>query len=308
MGRRLVVACVDFRMNDILDREYNDGNTIFARTEGAFASRIMGTIEDAIINRGVTHIHFLGHKGRCAAVGKYMENFLRGSHADVIDKDSLNLLLTGVARNAAVPSSSEEAEEMNSQRQAELTRDRFSNYVGLKISHGIVDLSRAHHNANINVVVTNATTWSTRRIRAEAGIDARSSSTFIVSTSVPRETTAPLRFVTYAIEDLINSNKASNSREIMVVKSTEPGEWTWNGGIPEAIQAMRKVSIYCNTDPFKDWEMKVFNPLAQGRPEFLANWNVSLLRNGSCAALEVRAPGDETVRRVPARERIRARM
>ena len=58
---------MDCRMNEILERDYNDKNTIIVRNAGANVEGLRRTLQDAVERYGGTEIHVLPHED-CGAM------------------------------------------------------------------------------------------------------------------------------------------------------------------------------------------------------------------------------------------------
>ena len=88
MAKRLVLACMDRRLNMYLDEHYNDGNTLFLRNAGANAHCLLQSISDAVISGTVNKIVVLGHTdcGAMKVVFDAIVNCNSSYCADIKDK------------------------------------------------------------------------------------------------------------------------------------------------------------------------------------------------------------------------------
>ncbi len=72
---RIVVSCMDRRLNKYLDEKYNDSNTIFVRNAGCNIESILGTLRSIISNEDVKDIILVPHND-CGAM-KYVYGALK---------------------------------------------------------------------------------------------------------------------------------------------------------------------------------------------------------------------------------------
>lgn len=72
----IVISCMDRRLSSYLDKEYNNGNTIFLRNAGANARTLANSIKQLAIANHIKHLIVLPHTD-CGAMG-YVYNSIKG--------------------------------------------------------------------------------------------------------------------------------------------------------------------------------------------------------------------------------------
>ncbi len=287
MGKKLVLVCMDKRFNRYVDTTYkNDTDTIFLSSDGANAHNVIRSLSYAVENMGATDIEVVGHMD-CAAMG-IVTNALLGSMQDdeLVEREVVRQFegkqITDTRAKLAFHNSTRisesiirydaraHVEEHNPEIQERYIKHMFSDFVGLKVSSKVVDLKKVALDPNepLSIVLTNATAASAMQICKEASTDF--TSTYIIRTVEPRESIAPLKVVAHAIESFIDQNRISNMREIRIVDSPVPHTY-----------------LEIKADPFKDWSSRIYDILAKGQPQFLANWRISTFKSGVVSSEEV---------------------
>ncbi|MGC8648570.1 MAG: carbonic anhydrase [Candidatus Micrarchaeia archaeon] len=128
---KLVISCMDRRLNKILDKE-NDGNTIMLRNAGANANGLYGSIKRAIEN-DVSTIKLMAHSD-CGAMKVVYNSIKEGAEASEEIDSTLISQFEGKQF-----STRNELESLNEALQTE-ELEKISN--GVEIEKSFVDLSK----------------------------------------------------------------------------------------------------------------------------------------------------------------------
>ncbi|MDE1845948.1 MAG: hypothetical protein KGH53_01550 [Candidatus Micrarchaeota archaeon] len=81
MSDRIVISCMDRRLNQKLEQEYNDGNTIFVRNAGGCPSGAKNTLKRLMEENEVKEIVILPHTD-CGAMGAVFKCMKEGEKFD----------------------------------------------------------------------------------------------------------------------------------------------------------------------------------------------------------------------------------
>lgn len=85
---KLVISCMDRRLNMHLDRRYNDGKTFFMRNAGANVGTLADSIRDVLRKHEISSVHIATHTD-CGAMGVVFQALKEGKRFETSIHESL---------------------------------------------------------------------------------------------------------------------------------------------------------------------------------------------------------------------------
>ncbi len=158
MAKRIVLACMDRRLNAHLDENYNDGNTLFLRNAGANAHCLLQSIGNAVNSGEIDSIVVLGHTD-CGAMKVVFDAIVNrnGSYCNGIRDKIVNLFedygylkhagerlqgLDPVQRSRAEASVRRRLEKRNVDLQVGFLKGLTRSFPHVKVEGSLVDLKK----------------------------------------------------------------------------------------------------------------------------------------------------------------------
>ncbi len=157
MAKRLVLACMDRRLNGHLDEKYNNGNTLFLRNAGANAHCLLQSISEAVSEGKIDEILVLGHTD-CGAMKVVFDAIVNhnSSYSSAIKDRIIHPFddfeyLKEVGKKFNAMNQDEKAsaeaearrilEKRNVEMQVGFLKELTKSFPGVKVEGGIINLS-----------------------------------------------------------------------------------------------------------------------------------------------------------------------
>lgn len=153
-SKRLVIACMDRRLNKFLDDKFNDGNTLFLRNAGANAFCIEDDIKKLVKEENIKHVHIVTHKD-CKAMLIVYEAMAKHKHFSKRITKNLISCFTSLEKMDR-----EGLEKSDGKVQSDIIKGIYGKK--LKITAELVDLNKINvpssHSGELFLMVTEPTT------------------------------------------------------------------------------------------------------------------------------------------------------
>ncbi|MDE1860935.1 MAG: hypothetical protein KGH72_04440 [Candidatus Micrarchaeota archaeon] len=158
---RLVVTCMDWRLDRFIDRDLNDGNTIILRDAGGSAGTMENTIKQLSIAYNVTAIVMAGHTD-CGAMGLVFKAVREGA---VTSPDVEHALVRPF--RGQIFETRAELESLNPELQAGRIRE-YADKIGAHATPMLIDvatLDLPKHDGEKRLIITKPTLTHNSRLQ-----------------------------------------------------------------------------------------------------------------------------------------------